>query len=102
MGSVTFFFDYRNRNLEVFAGIFTPVELEEDDRMTEEELKEMEEKKEETMMEIKANNWFKLIYHLTRGDVTKTESVMRSNANYIFHILGFEKMNSNFVKNYQV
>lgn len=69
--------------------------------MSDEELEELENNEEQTMMEIKANNWFKLIYHLTRGDVTKTESIMKSNANYVFHMLGFEKMNQNFVKNYQ-
>jgi acyl-CoA synthetase (AMP-forming)/AMP-acid ligase II len=69
--------------------------------MSEEELKEMEENKEATMMEIKANNWFKMIYYLTSGDITRTENVMTTNANYIFHTLGFEKMNTKWISQFK-
>ena len=69
--------------------------------MSEEELKEMEENKEETMMEIKANNWFKMIYYLVSGDLTKTEAIMKTNANYIFHTLGFEKSNSKWISQFK-
>ena len=61
----------------------------------------MEENKEETMMEIKANNWFKMIYYLTMGDITKTNEVMKTNANYIFHTLGFEKMNQKWISQFK-
>jgi len=60
----------------------------------------MEENKEQTIMEIKANTWFKMIYYLVKGDLTKTEALMKTNANYIFHMLGFEKMNSQWIKQF--
>lgn len=74
--------------------------MEEDEKMTDEEIEEQEKNKEDILMEIKANTWFKMIYHLTKGDITKTDSLMKTNANYVFHILGFEKSNQKWVSQY--
>jgi hypothetical protein len=86
----------RESVLDIFKGLFTPIEVEDDIREN-----EKEELTPEDIKEIKANNWFKMIYWLTKGDITKTENLMKTNANYVFHTLGFEKSNSQWITQFK-
>lgn len=43
-------------------------------------------------------SWHRMIYYLTMGDVTKSEGVLKTNANFIFHTLSFENSNKKWIK----
>lgn len=89
---------HRDTIIESFSGAFSSIEFEEDIRETDEErelrLKEFENDIKSSKME----SWYKLMYYLATGDVTKIESVVKTNANLIFAHLQFEKANKKWVQ----
>ena len=96
MGWVGFFFSHRDRVIEIYEGVFNPVEEDEDDiRNNEQDAKE----EEQTLKERKMLGWVKMIYYLSVGDITKTEEVLKQNANWVFMHLSFEMSNKKWVKN---
>jgi hypothetical protein len=89
-GIVAEFLKFKQNFLDVYSNLFNEAE----DELTEEDKAAMEpEEIKEVEAEVKNNKWSweRMIYGLTDGDITKTESVGALPLTYVFNILGMKK-----------
>jgi hypothetical protein len=88
-GIINEFLKFRENFLNVYANLFGEVdEISEEEKrsLDPEEIKEIEQEKKESKW-----SWERMLYGLTKGDITKTEAVGALPLTYVFNIIGMKK-----------